>query len=170
MNSSTPRPLASYRSSWTKQIRQITVLLVSAPSRCVCMCVCVRVTMRACQCICKYIHTCTCACIHMYMHMHRCMCMYIYIHIHIHIHIGASARIQRGCGEDDQKPHRVVKVSRPVSAVSPSQARHNHASERGDDDHVFLLFLQKQKIALRHIPFGYFPPRNKEAHVMMLPP
>jgi hypothetical protein len=26
---------------------------------------------------------------------------------------------------------------------------------------VFYLFLQKQKIALRHIPFGYFPPRNK---------
>ena len=166
MNSSTPRPLASYRSRWTKQIRQITVLLVSAPSRCVCMCVCVRVPMRACQCICKYIHTCTCACIHMYMHMHLCMCMYMYIYIDI----GASARIQRGCGEDDQKPHRVVKASRPVSAVSPSQLRHNHASERGDDDHVFLLFLQKQKIALRHIPFGYFPPRNKEAHVMMLPP
>jgi hypothetical protein len=30
--------------------------------------------------------------------------------------------------------------------------------------------LQKQKIALRHIPLGYSPPRNKEAHVMMLPP
>ena len=26
-----------------------------------------------------------------------------------------------------------------------------------------------QEIALRHIPFGYSPPRNKEAHVMMLP-
>jgi hypothetical protein len=39
----------------------------------------------------------------------------------------------------------------------------------GDDD-VFYLFLHKQKIVLSHIPFGYSPPRNKEAHVMMLPP
>jgi hypothetical protein len=36
----------------------------------------------------------------------------------------------------------------------------------GDDD-VFYLFLQKQKIALRHIPFGYSPQRNKEAHVVV---
>jgi hypothetical protein len=37
-----------------------------------------------------------------------------------------------------------------------------------DDDVVFYLFLQKQKISLHHIPFGYSPPRNKEAHVMIL--
>jgi hypothetical protein len=43
-------------------------------------------------------------------------------------------------------------------------------AKKKDDDDVFCLFLQKQKIALRHLPFGYSPPRNKEAHAMMLPP
>jgi hypothetical protein len=48
----------------------------------------------------------------------------------------------------------------PVPGTCPS----NHGFD------VFYLFLQKQIIALRHIPFGYSPPRTKEAHVMMLPP
>ena len=38
------------------------------------------------------------------------------------------------------------------------------------DDDVLYLFLQKQKIILGHIPFGYPPPGIKKALVMMLPP
>jgi hypothetical protein len=34
-------------------------------------------------------------------------------------------------------------------------------AEMSGDDVVFYLFVQKQKIALRHIPLEYSSPRNK---------
>jgi hypothetical protein len=43
-------------------------------------------------------------------------------------------------------------------------------SRTDSDDGFFYLFLQKPKLASGHVPFGYSPPRNKEAHVMMRPP
>jgi hypothetical protein len=35
-----------------------------------------------------------------------------------------------------------------------------------NDDHVFYLFLQKQKIALSHIPFGYSPIVDKTFYII----
>jgi len=66
----------------------------------------------------------------MYMHIN----LYICINIYVYTHTGASARIPHGCVENDQPAHRMVKASlesRPVSAVSPTQARQNHASVGG---------------------------------------
>ena len=60
-----------------------------------------------------------------------------------------------------------ASVSDAINAASKAALTKSdaiHAAAKADDD-VLYLFLQKQKIALRHIPFGYSPPRNKEAHV-----
>jgi hypothetical protein len=56
-----------------------------------------------------------------------------------------------------------------LTSVKGGREGEREREREGDDDDVFYLFLQKQNIALRHIPFGYSPPRNKETPVMMLP-
>ena len=43
-----------------------------------------------------------------------------------------------------------------------STPQYGFATAAFEIDDVFYLFLQKQKIALRHIPFWYSPPWNKE--------
>ena len=42
-----------------------------------------------------------------------------------------------------------------------ARERERERTRERDDDDVFYLLLQKQKIALGHIPFGYSPPGIK---------
>jgi hypothetical protein len=59
----------------------------------------------------------------------------------------------------------LLLLSGGVEGSVRARTPHHH-----DDDDVFYLYFQKQQLAYGHIPSGYSPPRNKEAHVMMRPP